>query len=70
MLHRVTTHLHIEEKQMSISTIFTNLFGESRREQDLKSFAKSEYKNDWEFAYNQLKSGQWPQNRKSWLDGR
>ena len=70
MLHEVTTHLHIEEKKMFISNIFENLFGESRREADLKSFAKSEYKNDWEFAYNQLKAGQWPQNRKSWLDGR
>lgn len=55
---------------MNISTIFTNLFGDSRQNADLKSFAKSEYKNDWEFAYNQLKAGQWPQNRKSWLDGR
>ena len=70
MLQEVTTHLHIEEKQMSISTIFTNLFGDSRQNADLKSFAKSEYKNDWEFAYNQLKAGQWPQNRKSWLDER
>lgn len=55
---------------MFISNIFENLFGESRREADLKSFAKSEYKNDWEFAYNQLKAGHWPQNRKSWLDAR
>ena len=39
-----------------VSAIFDWL-GESKseRERELKSFVKSEYKNDWEYAYNTLR---------------
>jgi len=49
---------------MNLGLIFTTLFGESKRNEDLKSFAKSEYKNDWEFAYNSLRAGQWPESKR------
>ena len=55
---------------MSIFNILSNIFGDSTRNQELKSFAKSEYKNDWEFAYSQLRDGVWPNTTKTWLDGR
>jgi len=55
---------------MTIFNIISSFFGETAREAELKSFAKSEYKNDWEYAYNNLKGGRWPESRKQWLDVR
>lgn len=49
---------------MTIQTIFANIFGDSRQNADLKSFAKTEYKNDWEYAYNTLRAGQWPETKR------
>lgn len=56
-------HIHIltnTQKETDMSNIVSAIFdwlGESNAERDreLRSFVKSEYKNDWEYAYNTLK---------------
>lgn len=56
-------HIHIlinTHKETDMSNIVTAIFdwlGESKAERDreLKSFVRSEYKNDWEYAYHTLK---------------
>jgi len=70
MLYLITHTFRHRGVKMSIFNIISSFFGETAREAELKSFAKSEYKNDWEYAYNNLKGGRWPESRKQWLDVR
>jgi len=59
----VQLHIHIltnTQKETDMSNIVTAIFdwlgeNKSQRERELKSFMKSEYKNDWEYAYNSLR---------------
>jgi len=59
----VQLHIHIltnTQKETDMSNIVTAIFdwlgeNKSQRERELKSFIKSEYKNDWEYAYNSLR---------------
>ena len=56
-------HIHIltnTHKETDMSNIVSAIFdwlGESNAERDreLRSFVQSEYKKDWEYAYNSLK---------------